>query len=117
MKLPTIAALAVLFSAGYALAGAGAPVPEGSQTAPPSGRPGKILSDTECQTVWKMASPDGDTLSEGKAKPYVLNFQMVDTAKDGTISADEFKTGCAQGWIQSADAATAKDMKGTPANQ
>jgi hypothetical protein len=108
MKLPTVAALAVLFSAGYALAGAGAPVPEGSQKAPPSGRPGKILSDAECQTVWKMASPGGATLSEGKATPYVLNFHMVDTTKDGTISADEFKAGCAQGWIQSAAAATTK---------
>ena len=48
--------------------------------------------------------------------PYVLNFQMVDTAKDGKISADEFKAGCAKGWIQSADAATTKDMKGTPAH-
>ena len=117
MKRATVATLAVLFSAGYALAGAGAPVPEGSQTAPPSGRPGKILSAAECQTVWKMASPAGDTLSEGKARPYVLNFQMVDTTKDGTISADEFKAGCAQGWIQSAAAATTKDMKGTPAAQ
>jgi hypothetical protein len=117
MKLPTVAALAILLSAGYALAGAGAPVPEGSQTAPPSGRPGKILNNAECQTVWKMASPDGATLSEGKATPFVLNFQMVDTAKDGTISADEFKAGCAQGWIQSAAAETTKDMKGTPAGQ
>jgi hypothetical protein len=61
-----------------------------------------------------MASPDGATLSEGKATAFVLNFQMVDTAKDGTISADEFKAGWrANGWIQSA----AKDMKGTPAGQ
>jgi hypothetical protein len=56
-----------------------------------------------------MASPAGDTLSQGKATPFVLNFQMVDTTKDGTISSDEFKAGCAQGWIQSADAATTKD--------
>jgi hypothetical protein len=70
MKLRTVAFFAVLFSAGYALAGAGAPVPEGSQTAPPSGRPSKVLSDADCQTVWKMASPAGDTLSQGKATPF-----------------------------------------------
>ena len=39
MKLATFTAVAVLFSAGYAFAGGGAPVPEGSQTGEPSGRP------------------------------------------------------------------------------
>jgi hypothetical protein len=37
-----------------------------------------------------------------------VNFQMVDTDKDGTISAAEFKTGCSKGWVQSADASTTK---------
>jgi hypothetical protein len=36
MKLATFTAVAVLFSAGYAFAGAGAPVPEGSQSGEPS---------------------------------------------------------------------------------
>ena len=58
-----------------------------------------------------MASPEGDTLSGDKAVPYIVNFQMVDTDKDGKISADEFKVGCGKGWVQSADASTAKDMK------
>jgi hypothetical protein len=40
-----------------------------------------------------MASPNGDT-SEDKAVPYVVNFQMVDTRKDGKITQDEFKAGC-----------------------
>ena len=31
MKLATFSAVALVFSAGYAVAGAGAPVPEGSQ--------------------------------------------------------------------------------------
>ena len=110
MKIATVAALAVLLSAGSAFAGAGAPVPEGSQKDPPSGRPGKVLSEAECTKAWETAGPDGDTLSQDKATPYVLNFQMVDTDKDGKISAAEFKTGCGKGWVQSADASTTKQM-------
>ena len=113
MKLATFSAMAVLFSAGYALAGGGAPVPEGSQAGDSSGRPSAVLNDAACQSVWKMASPDGDTLSGDKAVPYIVNFQMVDTDQDGKISAAEFKTGCGKGWVQSADASTTKEM--TPA--
>jgi len=113
MKIATVAALAVLLSAGYAYAGGGAPVPEGSQKDPPSGRPGKVLSEAECTKAWQTAGPDGDTLSQDKAEPFILNFQMVDTSKDAKISEDEWKAGCEKGWV-SADAATAKDMKGTP---
>ena len=38
-----------------------------------------------------MASPNGDTLSQDKAVPFVVNYQMVDTDKEGKISADEFR--------------------------
>jgi hypothetical protein len=117
MKLPTYAVVAVLFSAGYAFGGPGAPAPEGSQKDPPSGRPSEALDDAKCQSVWKMASPDGDTLSKDKAVPFILNFEMVDSDKDGKISADEFTAGCGKGWIQEPDAATMEDMKGTPADQ
>ena len=113
MKLATFTAVAVLFSAGYAFAGAGAPVPEGSQSGEPSGRPSAVLDDSACQNVWKMASPNGDTMSADKAAPFIVNFQMVDTDKDTKISAAELKTGCGKGWIQSADASTTKEM--TPA--
>ena len=114
MKLAMFAAVAVLCSAGYAFAGAGAPVPEGSQSGEPSGRPSAVLDDAACQNVWKMASPNGDTLAGEKALPYIVNFQMVDTNKDGKISAAEFKTGCSKGWIQSADASTTKEMSPSP---
>ena len=113
MKFATFTAVALLMSAGYAFAGAGAPVPEGSQKDPPSGRPGKILSEAECTKAWETAGPDGDTLSQDKATPYILNFQMVDTSSDAKISQEEWKAGCSKGWV-SVDAATAKDMKGTP---
>ena len=110
MKLVIYTAAAVLFSAGYAFAGAGAAVPEGSQANAPSGRPSAVLDDAACQSVWKLASPDGDALSGDTAVPFIVNFQMVDTDKDGKISAAEFATGCGKGWVQSADASTAKEM-------
>ena len=106
MKLATLAATAVLLSSAYAFAGAGAPVPEGSQTPPPSGRPSAALDDATCQSVWKMASPNGDTLSKDKATSFVVNYEMVDTDKDGKISQSEFQAGCGKGWIQKPDAAT-----------
>ena len=111
MKLTALTAAALVLGAGYAFAGAGAPVPEGSQTPPPSGRPSAALDDATCQSVWKMASPNGDTLSKDKATPFVVNYDMVDTDKDGKISQAEFQDGCAKGWIQKADASTVNDMK------
>jgi hypothetical protein len=111
MKLATLTAVAVVLSAGYAFAGGGAPGPEGSQNAPPSGRPSAILDNATCATVWKMASPNGDTLSKDKATPFVINYEMVDTYKDGKISQAEFQAGCGQGWIQKSDASTASGMK------
>src|SRR6476646_2530881 len=117
MKAPTIAALVLVLSTGYAIAGAGAPVPEGSQNPPPSGRPSAALDDAACQEVWKMASPNGDTLSKDKATPFVVNYEMVDTDKDGKISQAEFQAGCGKGWIQNSDAATAKDMTTAPAEK
>ena len=113
MKLAVVTSVAVLLSAGYALAGAGAPVPEGSQTPPPSGRPSAPLDNAGCQDVWKMAAPNGDTLAKDKAVPFVVNYEMVDTDKDGKITQSEFQAGCAAGWIQKPDASTVNDMKGT----
>lgn len=115
MRVVTFTAMAVLFSAGYAFAGAGAPVPEGSQNPPPSGRPSAALDDATCQSVWKMASPNGDTISKDQATPFVVNYEMVDTDKDGKISQAEFQAGCAKGWIQKADASTVNDMKSNKA--
>lgn len=113
MKLTALATAAIMLSTGYALAGAGAPVPEGSQNPPPSGRPSAALDDTACQSAWKMASPNGDTLSKDKATSFVVNYDMVDTDKDGKISQSEFQAGCGKGWIQKPDAGTVNDMKDT----
>ena len=73
------------------------------------------MSEAECTKAWETASPDGDTLSQDKATPYIVNFEMVDSDKDGKISAEEWKEGCAKGWV-SADAATEQNMEGTPAD-
>jgi hypothetical protein len=113
MKRATFAFAALLLTSGYALAGAGAPVPDGSQTPPRSGRPSAALDDAACQSVWKTASPDGETLSKDKATPFVVNYEMVDTDKDGKISQAEFQAACPKGWIQQPDAATLKDMQGS----
>jgi hypothetical protein len=110
MKLATFTALAVLMSAGYAFAEAGSPIPEGSQADASLVSPSAVLDDSNCQDVWKMASPNGETLAGDKAVPYIVNFQMVDTDNDGKISAAEFKAGCGNGWVQSADTSTTKAM-------
>jgi hypothetical protein len=49
------------------------------------------------------AGPDGETLSEAKAAPYILNFKRVDTSNDRKISQEEWMAGCNKGWV-SADA-------------
>ena len=70
------------------------PVPEGSQTPPPSGRP--ALDDAKCESVWKMAAPSGGTLDKDKAVPFVVNFQMVRLVPAGmeslieSMQADDF---------------------------
>lgn len=115
MRLTTLTAVMLISSATYAFAGGGAPVPEGTMKDDPSGRPGKVLSEAECSDAWETAGPDGDTLSKDKATPFILNFQMVDSSKDAKISEEEWKEGCAKGWV-SADAKTADDMEGTPAD-
>jgi hypothetical protein len=61
-----------------------------------------------------MAAPAGDVLFKDKATPFVVNYEMVDTNKDGSVSKEEFTEGCSKGWIQAADPSTMKD---TPSNQ
>lgn len=92
MKLIVISALATLCTAGLAFAADA-----------PSGRPGQVLDKAACQQAWNKASPDGESLPEAKARPYILNFARVDTSNDSMISAKEWRKGCNKGWI-SADA-------------
>ena len=71
---------------------------------PPSGRPGAVLDDAKCTSVWSMTERDGDTLSEGKAAPFIVNFKMVDADNDGKVTEAEFKEGCKKGLVQEASA-------------
>jgi hypothetical protein len=73
--------------------------------------PAAPLKPARCKAAWELASPNGETLSRGKASPYVLNFTMVDSNHNGTISAKEFKRGCKAGLVRAADASTIKNMK------
>lgn len=71
---------------------------------------GQSLDSSQCNKAWSMASPNGETLDQGKAVDYVINFTMVDSNQDGQISKDEFNAACGKGLVK-ADAATTKDME------
>ena len=60
---------------------------------------GKPLDDAQCKAAWTIVSPDGAAISKDKPVPSIIDWTMVDTNKDAMIDADEFKAGCAAGWI------------------
>ena len=113
MKLATVTALATLLSAGYAFAGGGAPVPPVPEGGAPSGRPSAVLDEAKCDSIWNMTEREGEILSEGKAAPFIVNFKMVDTDRDGLITQDEFKQGCKNGWVQEKSATGSQKPTGT----
>ena len=92
MKRAILTSVAVVFSAGIALA-------QGANNMT-SGRPSAVLNDQQCQAVWNIASPNGATISKDQAVPYIVNFQLVDGDGDGQISADEFKAACGKGLVK-----------------
>jgi hypothetical protein len=114
MKLATLTAALMLFGAGYALAGPGSGEPK-QPADPASGRPSAMLDDAKCASVWSMTEREGDTLSEGKAAPFIVNFSMVDANSDGKISEAEFKDGCKKGLVQEASAEGSQQPQGEPA--
>lgn len=103
MKLATVTGLVLLMSTGYALAGPGSGEPR-SPTDPASGRPSAILDEAKCAEIWSLAQSEGDSLSEGQAAPFVVNFDQVDADGDGKITEAEFQEGCKQGFVQEAAA-------------
>jgi hypothetical protein len=60
---------------------------------------GAPLDDAKCKAVWTIVSPNGLAISKDKPVPSIIDFTMVDTNKDAVVDADEFKAGCAAGWI------------------
>jgi EF hand len=93
MRLATLTSVALLLSASCALA-------QGTSNTMTSGRPSAVLDDATCQSIWQMASPNGDTLSKDQAVPYIVNFSIADVDGDGSISADEFKAACGKGLVK-----------------
>lgn len=67
---------------------------------PACARPSAVLDDAQCQAVWQIASPNGATISQDQAVPYIVNFQLVDGDGNGNISADEFKTARGKGLVK-----------------
>ena len=103
MKPVLLATTLLLMSAGYTLAGPGAGEPT-TPADPAAGRPSAILDDATCANVWSLTQRQGDTLSEGEAAPFIVNFKLVDANADGKISEAEFKDGCKNGLVQQASA-------------
>ena len=60
---------------------------------------GAPLDDAQCKAAWTIVSPNGAAISKDQTVPSIIDFTMVDTNKDAKIDADEFKAGCAAGWI------------------
>lgn len=116
MRLPILASAVLLLSAGYGLAGPGAGEPK-EPADPASGRPTAVLDEAKCTSVWSMTEREGDTLSEGKAAPYVVNFDMVDADDDSKISEAEFKDGCKKGLVQEATAEGSQQPSGKSSSE
>lgn len=116
MKFAAAISGVFLFTAGYALAGPGSGEPK-EPTGPASGRPSTMLDDAKCASVWSQTERDGDTLSEAKATPFVVNFKLIDANDDGMISEAEFKDGCKKGLVQEAAAEGAPEPPGAMAPQ
>lgn len=103
MKTTVMTCLLLLCGSGYAFAGPGSGEPRSPADAP-SGRPSEVMDDAKCTQLWSMTEREGDTLSKGKAAPFVVNFEMVDADDDGKLSESEFKEGCKKGMVQEAAA-------------
>ena len=116
MKLALVTSALFLITVGHALAGQSAG--ELKEPADPtSGRPDAVLDEAKCASVWSLTEREGDTLSEAKATPFVVNFKLVDANADGKISEAEFKDGCKKGLVQQAAAEDAPEPSGAMAPQ
>ena len=90
IRLATLTSLALLATAGFALA----------QTM-------TSLTPDQCNEVWSKAVAKGDTLAQADAVPDIVNFAQVatyfaqvDTNNDGTVDKKEFEAACAKGLVR-----------------
>jgi hypothetical protein len=114
MKRVLLATTLLLSSAGFAFAGPGSGDPA-TPADPSSGRPAAVLDDAQCSDVWSLTQRQGDTLTEGEAAPFIVNFKLVDANADGKISEAEFKDGCKKGLVQQASAGGQQQPSGKTA--
>jgi hypothetical protein len=112
MKRVLLATTLLISSAGLAFAGPGSGEPV-TPADPSSGRPSAVLDDAQCSDVWSLTQRQGDTLTEGEAAPFIVNFKLVDANADGKISEAEFKDGCKKGLVQQASAGGQQQPSGT----
>jgi len=94
MKAVILTIVGLLLSSGLAYAADNPPV-QGQ----PKGHPA-VLTDIECNGVWKDAVSGGDMLPGDKAGGYISDFKQADADQDGNISQIEFKKACKKGWIK-----------------
>jgi hypothetical protein len=113
MKRVLLATTLLLATAGLAFAGPGSGEPV-TPADPSSGRPSAVLDDAQCSDVWSLTQRQGDTLTEGEAAPFIVNFKLVDANADGKISQAEFKDGCKKGLVQQASAGGQQQPSGKP---
>ena len=59
---------------------------------------GAALTEDECRAIWNTAAGRSDLSADG-AKPYIDDFEAVDTNRDKKINNAEFKAGCAAGLV------------------
>jgi hypothetical protein len=65
-----------------------------------SGRPSAILTPERCGELWKRAVPEGNSLAQANAGPFIVNWAQVDADGNGNISITEFEAACFKGMVK-----------------
>jgi EF hand domain-containing protein len=99
MKAILLATVGVMLSSGLSYAE--------SPSGPKSGHPA-VLTNAECNGVWKDAVGGGDILTRDKAAGYISDFAKADANRDGKISQTEFRQACKKGLVRAEHAESAK---------
>lgn len=60
--------------------------------------PNAHLTEDECRAIWNTAAGRAELSADG-AKPYIDEFETVDTNRDRKISNTEFRAGCSAGLV------------------
>jgi hypothetical protein len=77
---------------------------------------GYKLDDAKCSAAWIKASPNGDPVYYEQAEPYIIEVAIVDMDGDSSISQEEFRTACVDGYMRSPEEITqAMEKPATPA--